>query len=140
MQDQVQELLEKLKKAAKIAGEAAGQGIDAAGRVAGQALEVTRLRVQIAGVKSDIGVLHREVGAIVHAAHRDPAAPTDTLDEKLEALDAKVAELHELEAKLAVLQKKTVCPACGRACLLEDTYCRACGAKLTDDKEPEEDA
>lgn len=74
----------------------------------------------------------------ISARHTTTAAKTTApaaglCDSVVEDIDLKVAELAELEEKLADARKLKRCSKCGSRNRIDASFCNFCGARLDDD-------
>lgn len=131
MDDKVRELLEKAKltaaAAAGVASHAAGTAMEKGGRL----VEKTRRSLKLLDLNNEIEILMREIGRIVYLTHTGTETEESALQEKLERIDAKYAEIAGLKAEQEAQRTKVVCPVCGKECDKTDLYCRVCGEKLS---------
>ncbi len=103
---------------------------EAVGKKAGQLVDVSKLRISVAEINSEISKRYQALGQYVYENARD------SLAEDAEAV-GKMAEIDELSAQLTALvkelgdkQNKVICPVCGKHCSNTDHFCSVCGAKL----------
>lgn len=130
MDYKVKELLEKVRSAAELAGDAAGKGIDAASKKTNELAAVAKLNKQIFDLNTEIHSLMREVGRMVYATHRGEEVDPEELEQKLAAADEKFERLDECRKNLAELRPARSCPNCGESCGKHDRYCKHCGTVL----------
>ncbi len=142
MNDNVKDLLEKVKVKSVAAAEYAGKKAGSASKKAGELWEHARLRMQIMDLKTELNALYRQMGELVYAAHVDPEADTSPIDTLLEQAEEKLGEITERHQRITELRKTMRCanPECGKPIEKGDTYCRGCGAAIEqlDDDEVEE--
>ncbi len=140
MNEEIKNLLTKIKGITMVASDMAGQALDTAGKRANELLDITRINIQIGEYSASADKVYREIGAMVYKTHKDPSTPSDDLPAKLAALDELHVRMAELKAKLEKIRKECACPCCGVPFTKEDTYCRSCGANVkvsvTVDEEP----
>lgn len=103
---------------------------EAVGKKAGQLVDVSKLRISVAEINSEMSKRFQALGQYVYENARDGLA------EDAEAV-GKMAEIDELSAQLAAVvkelgdkQNKTICPVCGKQCATCDRFCSVCGTKL----------
>ena len=95
MDDKVRALLERIKGTAGIAADAAAGGARAAGRKAGQMVDVAKLNVQLFDLNGEYNDILRQLGQVMFDTHKgqvpEGAAVTALLDQADEK-SAKIAE------------------------------------------------
>lgn len=103
---------------------------EAVGKKAGQIVDVSKLRFNLAELNSEITKRYQSLGEYIYEEHKE------LLAEDAEAM-GKVAELDELKAQAAAVSKelndksnKVVCPGCGKQCPSDSSFCSTCGTKL----------
>ncbi len=131
MDDKVRELLEKAKLTAAAAAGVASQAVGTAAEKGGRLVEKTRRSLKLLNLNNEIEILMREIGRIVYLTHTGTETEESALQEKLERIDAKYAEIAGLKAEQEAQRTKVVCPVCGKECDKTDLYCRVCGEKLS---------
>jgi len=131
----MRELLGRLKSTLGAAGEMAKQGLDMAGKKTGEVLESAKLRWRLSELQSDIRQIYREVGQFVYEARADADADTTQLKEMFEELDEKTTEVENLRQELKARRGEIPCPnpICAGTVHPDDAYCRKCGVRLGED-------
>ena len=130
MDDKVKALLERVKGTANYAADAAADGARAAGRKAGQMVDVAKLNVQLFDLNGEYNDILRQLGQVMHDTHRGRAADPEQVTALLAQADEKSAGVAELKSRISDLRQAKTCPACGAPCGRSDKFCRACGARL----------
>ena len=132
MDDKVKEILEKVKQSAVVAGEIAANACEAAGKMAGEVFETTKLNLQIFDLNSEITALYKQIGELVYQAHADADADTANIEEWLGLIDEKKAAFEDLKQRVSEIKRSKKCPnpECGGLCSKNDAFCPKCGAKL----------
>lgn len=108
---------------------------EAVGKKAGQIVDASKLRINVAELNAEISKHYEALGQYVFETCREKLA------EDAEAV-GKMAEIDELQVQLAVVSKelndkqnKTVCPACGKQSPATAQFCSNCGTDLRATKE-----
>ncbi len=101
------------------------------GKMAGQLVDMSKLRISVSEVNGELGRRFTELGEFVYEAKKTGVVDDAVLAEKLAGIDDLYAELAQLTEQLNVLQNKAVCPVCGKKVPQDAAFCSACGAKLT---------
>lgn len=130
MDDKVKNLLERVKGTASYAADAAADGARAAGKRAGQMVDVAKLNVQLFDLNGEYNDLLRQLGQVMYDTHKGEAPENEAVTGLLTQADEKAAKIAELKSRIADLKQAASCPACGEPCGRGDKFCRHCGAAL----------
>ena len=131
MDDKVKALLDRVKGTANYAADAAADGARAAGKKAGQMVDVAKLNVQLFDLNGEYNDILRQLGQVMVDTHRGEAPDNDKVSQLLAQADEKAAKIAELKNRIADLKQAASCPACGESCGRGDKFCRACGKQLS---------
>jgi len=103
---------------------------EAVSKKAGQIVDASKLRINVAELNAEISKRYEALGQYVYETCREKLA------EDAEAV-GKMAEIDELKAQHAAVSKelndkqnKTVCPNCGKQSSSTAQFCSNCGTKL----------
>ena len=115
------DVLYKAKNLAEVAEKKAGDWID-----------VTKLKWAVNSLQKEQAATYEGMGRLWFEAHESGKDVTDMLEEccaHIKKLDTRIAGLQD-----RILQYKDAmrCPACTEANPMDSTYCRKCGAKMTE--------
>ena len=130
MDDKVKALLERVKGTANYAADAAADGARAAGRKAGQMVDVAKLNVRLFDLNGEYGDLLRQLGQVMYDTHKGRVAESAYVTDLLTRADEKAVKIAELKSRITDLKQSQACPVCGAPCGKGDKFCRACGGKL----------
>lgn len=130
MDDKVKNLLERVRGTASYAADAAADSARAAGKKAGQMVDVAKLNVQLFDLNGEYNDLLRQLGQVMYDTHRGEAPENDKVSGLLSQADEIAAKIAELKSRIADLKQAATCPACGEPCGKEDKFCRHCGGAL----------
>ena len=130
MDDKVKALLDRVKGTANYAADAAADGARAAGKKAGQMVDVAKLNVQLFDLNGEYNDLLRQLGRVMYDTHKGQVAESAQVTELLARTDEKAGKIAELKSRIADMKQSQTCPACGAPCGKNDKFCRACGGKL----------
>ena len=104
--------------------------LDVAGKRTAEMIELQKLRVSIASVQSQLAKLFEALGRQAYDDMKGAAVPEAAEQELVAEIDAKKAELSELEHKLATARGQQICEACNAINAGEAAFCNKCGAKF----------
>lgn len=130
MDEKVKVILEKVKETACAASKAAGEMADVAAKKANKAMEVTKLSVANFDLSTDIEILYKEIGKLVHLTHLGEEIDPEVINDKLAVIDEKIGKIDENKQQIKELRTANTCPDCGKTCKKEDAFCSACGYKF----------
>ncbi len=130
MDEKVKALLERVKGTASYAADAAADGARAAGRKAGQMVDVAKLNVQLFDLNGEQNDILRQLGQVMYDTHKGRVAESAQVTELLSQADEKAVKIAELRGRIADLKQSQTCPACGAPCGKNDKFCRSCGGRL----------
>ena len=108
----------------------------AVGKVAGQFVDMSKLRLNLAELNGEINKQYQALGQFVYESRKAGNVDETGLGEKFAALDELYAQFSAVSAQLASLQNKVTCPACGKQVETDSLFCSHCGMKLGDFKAP----
>lgn len=130
MDEKVKALLERVKGTASFAADAAADSARAAGKKAGQMVDVAKLNVQLFDLNGEYNDVLRQLGQVMVDTHRGQAPEGALVTSLLNQADEKNGRIAELKGRIADLKQAQACPSCGEPCGKGDKFCRACGGKL----------
>ena len=130
MDEKVKALLERVKGTASFAADAAADSARAAGKKAGQMVDVAKLNVQLFDLNGEYNDVLRQLGQVMVDTHRGQAPEGAMITSLLNQADEKNGKITELKGRIADLKQAQVCPSCGEPCGKNDKFCRSCGGKL----------
>lgn len=105
------------------------------GKMAGQFVDMSKLRINISELNGEINKRYQELGQFIYEAKKAGSADEAELEEKIAGIDDLYAQFGVVSAQLAALQNKVTCPACGKQMSVDSAFCSHCGMKL--EKAPE---
>ena len=130
MDDKVKALLERVKGTASYAADAAADSARAAGKRAGQMVDVAKLNVQLFDLNGEYNDVLRQLGQVMFDTHRGQAPEGAQVTALLNQADQIALRITELKGRVADLKQAQTCPSCGEPCGKSDRFCRSCGGKL----------
>jgi rRNA maturation endonuclease Nob1 len=128
--DKVRDLFGRVRSAAQTVGAAAEGAARSAGRMAGNAVDLSKLNLQVRELNADVATLLRDAGQIIYDAHLGAETDDAMLAQILEQLDLKNAQIMELRVRMDAIKNQQRCPSCGAPCGNDDHFCKSCGAIL----------
>ena len=105
MNENVKELLESVKTKGAAAAEIAGKAASKTSKKAGEIWSITRLRMQVYDLNTELSNIYRQIGEIVYTAHIDINADTSDIDALLESAESKLRAIEVRRAKIEALKQ-----------------------------------
>ncbi len=109
---------------------------DKVAKKSGELVEISKVKLSIAGTKSEINTQFKALGEAVYLAQKEEY---DIGADKVEEIMEKLDELHERLEKLtqmnSVLKNEKICPFCGKNNPENQSFCGSCGNKLHTEEE-----
>ncbi len=130
MDDKVKELLDRVRDTAVGAADAANQTARAAGKKAGQMVDVAKLNVQLFDLNGEFSEVLRQLGQVMYDTHKGQEEDGEKITALLARADELSGKVEELKERIAALRQSKACPDCGAVCGKEDQFCRRCGRAL----------
>ncbi len=113
----------------------ARSAVDAVGKKAGKVIDVSKLKLAAADLKSEITHKYQILGRVVFeesATNKDYSKNKAELIGKIEELRSELDSVNELIAKAS---NKKKCASCGTYNPKNSQFCSKCGEKLVSDEE-----
>lgn len=104
------------------------------GKEAGRLVDISRLRFSAAEIQKEISKKLENLGRIVYDSRKSGSAVDISFDEQTAAIDLLYQKLDEVNEKINVLRRKTVCPKCGFDNAEDSVFCSRCGTKLGEEE------
>ena len=104
---------------------------EAVGKKAGQIVDVSKLRINVAELNAEISKRYEALGEYVYETCREQLAEDAEAVGKMGQLDELVNQRNAVTKELVDKQNKVVCPTCGKQSPSTALYCSNCGTKLT---------
>lgn len=103
---------------------------ESVGKTAGRLVDVSKLKISISEVNSEITKRFQALGEYIYENHREDFNGDVEFAGKISELDELATQKESLLKDLMQLQNRTICPNCGKHSPAEFTFCSACGTKL----------
>ena len=100
------------------------------GKMAGQFVDMSKLRINISELNGEINKRYQELGQFIYEAKKAGTADEAELADKIAGIDDLYAQFAVVSAQLAAIQNKVTCPACGKQMPQDSMFCSHCGMKL----------
>lgn len=106
---------------------------EAVGKKAGQIVDVSKLRINIAELNAEISKRYEALGQYVYETCRDKLAEDAEAIGKMAEIDGLKEQCAAVSKELNTKQNKVVCPNCGKQSANSAQFCSSCGAKLSEE-------
>ena len=83
------------------------------GKMAGQFVDMSKLRINMAELNGEITKRYQELGRFIYEAKKAGSADEAELADQIAGIDDLYAQLSAVSAQYASMQNKVTCPACG---------------------------
>ncbi len=94
----------------------------------GELVELSKTKLSIASIKSDISANFKLLGEIVYLSQREGSeATTDEVEEIFARIDALYEKMADLNEAATGLMNKKLCPECDEANETDASFCSRCG-------------
>ena len=111
---------------------------DIAGKKTNDIITVQKLKMSIASLKSQLSKMYESLGRLCSDSLTGP--PSVSMLELMSEIEERIAEIKQLEKKLALLRGEKICSACGTKNMSDASYCYNCGNKLSDAQPADENS
>ncbi len=115
--------------------------VDALGEKAGQFVDVSKLNIKMAELKSDLKNEYEALGKTVYNCEKNHIDSASEVTNASLRIDSIYMQIEELKKQVAKMKNKVLCKECGNANNVNDSYCGKCGKELKNSgSEPLEEA
>lgn len=104
--------------------------VDALGEKAGQFVDVSKLNIKTAELKSDLKNEYEALGKTVYNCEKNHIDSTSEIANASLRIDSIYMQIEELKKQVARMKNKVICKECGNANNVCDSYCGKCGKEL----------
>ncbi len=108
---------------------------ETAGKKAERVLEISKLKLQVSQISSDIKQAYAKLGNAVYNMKKANYEDEGLIKSVVEEIDTLFAARAATEAKLAALRNQVICDTCGAKNAEDAVYCNKCGSRLVDNAE-----
>lgn len=105
------------------------------GKKAGQIVDITKLKMNVSDLNSEINKRYMELGQKVYNSKKSGECCEADISEKVTEIDDLILQMNAIVQEIGTLQNKITCPVCGNQCSADASFCVNCGAKLKADPE-----
>jgi len=119
-------------------GKKLGETAETVSSLAGDAMEVQKLRYQVRNCERSNGHDLEDLGRAVYQRFLDGVSVDETAQELCAAIQEREEVMAECAQKIAIIKGEQKCPVCGKCVAKEMSFCPYCGTRMPDFPEAEE--
>lgn len=93
-------------------------------------VEVTKLKMASSNLENEINDIMRHIGEVLYEAYKTGSESYGALEEECERIDAKYAQIADLNTRIAAIKNVKTCPNCNKGMDKDAQFCSACGEKF----------
>lgn len=105
------------------------KGAEATWKKSGELVTLTKLKVDIASLESQISEVYEEIGERIYKRYENGKLKDDSLDRCFKKIKKLKKEIEELKGQATTIKNKKLCKLCGTEILDDSKYCPECGIK-----------
>lgn len=112
---------------------------NAAGKKTGEMVEVSKLKLQVVQLNSDVDKIYKRIGELTYIQSRNNTDAKREIETAMAEIDKMYQEIEALNIKINDAQQMIKCQNCGAANSVDAIFCSRCGKSLneTANAEPE---
>lgn len=104
--------------------------LDATGKKVNDVVNVQKIKMNIAKIKSEIEGDYRILGRLYYSGVKKENVDADAIKAMIDEIDTELDSLREMEAELAYAKGDIVCDQCGAVNSADADFCSKCGISL----------
>ncbi len=104
--------------------------VDAIGEKAGKIVDVSKLNVKMAELKSSLKSEYERLGKVVYNSRRDNVPDESNINYEVAQIANLSLQIEELKKQIASVKNKVLCKSCGQPTELGSKFCSSCGEKI----------
>lgn len=102
----------------------------------GEIVEISKAKLSIASIKSDISSNFKLLGEIVYLSqHENVETAAEEVEEIIARIDALYEKMADLNEAATTLMNKKICPECDEVNDADAAFCSHCGLAFSSDEE-----
>jgi len=103
---------------------------NAAGKKTGSAVELSKLKLQIMQLRSQIQSTYERIGILVYEQEKTGSDNGEGILTCIKEIDQLLAGINDINESIALLKDGVKCPACGTGNSVDQRYCKKCGVSI----------
>lgn len=117
----------------------AKNAVDTVGKKAGKVIDVSKLTLAAADIKSEISQKYEILGRISYEEQVNGKSYEKSKDELVKKITELMEQLDTVNEMIANAKHKTKCPSCGSYNVEGAIFCNKCGEKIASEKNTNEE-
>ncbi|MEG2813801.1 MAG: hypothetical protein RSA79_04285 [Oscillospiraceae bacterium] len=98
-------------------------------------VEVSKIKLECVKLNNQIKKLYENLGSSIYSMKKSNFENKDIIDSLTEEIDEALANLSELNLKIADIKNLTICNVCGAKNAVTNYYCCKCGSHIKNEYE-----
>lgn len=103
---------------------------NAAGKKTGSAVELSKLKLQIMQLRSQIQSTYERIGILVYEQQKTGTDNGEIIAVCIKEVDEYLVRINEINAAISLIKDGVKCPACGTGNDVDQRYCKKCGSSM----------
>ncbi len=103
---------------------------NAAGKKTGSAVELSKLKLQVMQLRSQIQSTYERIGILVYEQEKTGTDNGELVVVCIKEIDEYLDRINDLNASISLIKDGVKCPACGTGNDLDQRYCKKCGTSM----------
>ena len=103
---------------------------NAAGKNTEAAVELSKLKLQIVQLKSQMQSTYERIGTLVYEQQKTGTDNGELIEVCIKEIDGLLTRINDANANVSLIKDGVKCQACGTANVLGDHYCKKCGSSI----------
>lgn len=116
----------------------AKQAVNAAGKKTGTAVELSKLKLQIMQLRSQVQSTYERIGILVYEQEKTGTDNSDAVAVCIKEVDKLLNDINDANVAISLLKDGVKCSNCGVNNNATAAYCKKCGASLKNAQSSEE--
>jgi hypothetical protein len=101
-----------------------------ASKKTGEAVEISKLKVQASQINSMMRSTYERIGTLIYDQEKTGVDNYDIVMVCISEIDAQLSKLSDINARIAAIKSGSVCPSCGAPNPSGSAYCAVCGGSM----------
>ena len=108
----------------------AKQVISTAGRKTGTAMELSKMKLQVMQLRSQVQSTYERIGTLTYEQQKVGTDNYDLIVVCIQEVDELLTEINEINAKISEMKDGVDCSRCRTVNSAGTVYCKSCGNRL----------
>lgn len=108
----------------------ARQALSTAGRKTGAAMELSKMKLQVMQLRSQVQSTYERIGTLTYEQHKNGSDNYELIIVCIQEVDELLVEINEINAKISEMKDGVPCSRCHTMNFAGTHYCKSCGFRL----------